>query len=55
MATLSVLDLTGKIVDFKEFNNQQLINLDYSFLAKGIYQIQVRTENANYFSKIIIQ
>ena len=55
MASFSVLDLTGKIVDYKEFNNQPLINLDYSFLAKGIYQIQIRTEKDNYFSKIIIQ
>lgn len=54
-ATFNVFDLTGKIIDSKVLNNQQNIQLDYSNLAKGMYQIQIKTEKGNYFSKFIIQ
>jgi hypothetical protein len=54
-ATLSVFDITGKLVDTKLIKNQNVIELNYSHLAKGMYQIQINTENSNYLSKIIIE
>lgn len=54
-ATLSVFDITGKLVDTKLINNQNIIELNYSHLAKGMYQILINTENSNYLNKIIIE
>ncbi len=54
-AVLSVFDITGKLVDSKTFKNNNSINLNYSDLAKGMYQLQFSTENASYTSKIIIE
>lgn len=54
-ATLTLFDLSGKIVDTKQFKNNNSIQLDYSHLAKGIYQLQFNTDRENYFSKIVIE
>lgn len=54
-ATLNVIDITGKLIDNKLYRNQNVIQLDYSYLAKGMYQLQLNTENGNYFSKLIIE
>jgi len=54
-ATLSVFDITGKLVDTKLIQNQNVVELNYSHLAKGMYQIQINTENNNYLNKIIIE
>jgi len=52
---LSLFDITGKLMDTRSYKNQSLIQLNYSHLAKGMYQLQLNTENGNYFSKIIIE
>ena len=54
-ATLQIFDVTGKLIDEKNYKNQNFISLDYSYLAKGLYQLQLKTENGNYFSKIVIE
>jgi len=52
---LSLFDITGKLMDTRSYKNQHAIQLNYSHLAKGMYQLQLNTENGNYFSKIIIE
>lgn len=54
-ATLSVFDMSGKQVDTRIFKNKNNIPLDYTNLAKGIYQLQFNTEKGNYYSKIVIE
>ncbi|MFN8295174.1 MAG: T9SS type A sorting domain-containing protein [Chitinophagales bacterium] len=54
-ATLTVYDISGKLVDSKLFRNNNTIALDYSYLSKGMYQLQFNTEKGNYFSKIVIE
>lgn len=54
-AVLSVFDITGKLVDNKTFKNNNSINLNYSDLPKGMYQLQFSTENGSYISKIVIE
>lgn len=54
-ATLTVYDVSGKLVDSKLFRNNNTIALDYSYLSKGMYQLQFNTEKGNYFSKIVIE
>lgn len=53
--TLNVIDLFGKMVDTKKFNNKASVQLDYTNLPKGMYQLQANTENGSYFSKFVIQ
>lgn len=53
--TLTLFDMTGKVVDNKIFSNKPSIQLDYSYLAKGMYQLQFNTEKGNYFSKLVIE
>ncbi|MFN8237155.1 MAG: T9SS type A sorting domain-containing protein [Chitinophagales bacterium] len=51
---LQLLDVTGKTVDTQSFSNQRIITLNYSSLAKGVYQLQFLTEKGNYTTRIII-
>ena len=55
IANLTVFDMSGRIVDAKSFKNNNIIQLDYSYLAKGMYQLQFNTEKGNYYSKIVIE
>ncbi len=55
--TIEVMDVFGKLV-YTEQTSSQLPNeskqLNLSFLAKGIYTINLKTTDSNYLSKIII-
>lgn len=54
-ATLQLFDITGKSIDTQIFKGQSTIALDYTTLAKGMYQLQLKTENGLYMSKIVIE
>ena len=54
-ATITIFDVTGKLIDEKRYKNQNLVQLDYSYLAHGMYHLQLNTESGNYFSKLIIE
>ena len=52
---LQLIDVTGKIVDAQNFNNQRSIVLHYPLVAKGIYQLQFDTEKGNYTARMVIE
>lgn len=54
-AVLNVYDMSGRIVDTKSFKNNNTIELDYSHLAKGMYQLQFKSGTGNYNSKFVIE
>ena len=51
---ISVLDFLGTLV-YSQTTNENTTLLDLSFLAKGIYFVQVKTEADLINQKIIIQ
>jgi hypothetical protein len=54
--TVKIVDLNGKIVTEKEFNNSQLIEqLPVSELSSGIYMCVISTESKQIFKKVIIE
>ena len=53
---VKIVDINGKIVSEKEFNNSQLTEqLSVSQLSSGIYMCVISTENKQIFKKLIIQ
>ncbi|HOY40691.1 MAG TPA: T9SS type A sorting domain-containing protein [Chitinophagales bacterium] len=54
-AVLTLFDITGKIIDSRVYKNDNTIQLDYSYLAKGMYQLQLETDNGSYISKVLIK
>jgi pimeloyl-ACP methyl ester carboxylesterase len=54
-AVLTLFDITGKIIDSRVYKNDNTIQLDYSYLAKGMYQLQLETDNGSYISKVLIE
>jgi hypothetical protein len=54
--SVKIIDLNGKTVTAKEFNNSQLIEqLPVSELSAGIYMCVISTENKQIFKKVIIE
>lgn len=53
-ALLTLTDLSGRIIERRIIQNQKNISLDYSYLAKGIYQLQFSSDKGNYVEKIIV-
>ncbi len=53
--SIQLFDVTGKIIDSKQFKHHQEIKLDYSYLEKGIYYLHINSENGTYTSKIVLQ
>lgn len=54
--TVKIIDLNGKTITEKEFNNSQLTEqLPVSQLTSGIYMCVISTENEQIFKKIIIE
>ncbi|MBK9328082.1 MAG: T9SS type A sorting domain-containing protein [Sphingobacteriales bacterium] len=52
---LQLTDVAGKVVDAQQFNSQRSILLDYTSIAKGIYQLQFSTEKGTFTGKIMIE
>jgi len=53
LTVLSLVDLNGKLILKKEFT--QATNLDVSQIAKGIYYLNLNTEEGNFTKKIVIE
>lgn len=54
--SVKIIDLNGKTLTAKEFNNSQLIEqLPVSELSGGIYMCVISTENKQIFKKVIIE
>ncbi|MDB5226664.1 MAG: hypothetical protein JWN78_857 [Bacteroidota bacterium] len=54
-AMLTLSDLSGRTIDSKMYKNEKSISLDYSYLAKGIYQLQFSSDKGNYIAKIVVE
>ena len=54
-AVLTLFDITGKIIDARVYKNENTIHLKKSYLAKGMYQLQLETDNGSYISKVLIK
>jgi len=53
---VSVVDSNGKVVLEKEIKNPKLIEtLQISSLSKGMYLVQLRSEDKQIFKKIVIE
>ncbi len=52
---ISILNFEGKLVKYNSFQNQDLIRLDVSTLAKGIYTLKVQSNDEIIIKKIVIQ
>jgi hypothetical protein len=57
--TVSLYNLSGQLVYLKEFrndvNNNRLIEIEASFLTKGIYTLNVQSTNTSFVNKVVIQ
>lgn len=54
-ATLQLFDMSGKVIDSRIFKNNISIQLNYTPLAKGMYQLQIETDKGIFQSKILIE
>jgi hypothetical protein len=52
--SISISDISGKIISENEYKNSNEISIDISKMAKGIYFIKL-TDNKNIFTKKIIK
>lgn len=52
--TLELIDLSGRIVDSRILKAQPSVNLDYSVLPKGLYQLRITTDKGYYISQLIL-
>lgn len=50
---ITVYDVTGRIVLTSTSQNEKVVNLDFSHLSAGLYQISIRTENGEIVRKLV--
>jgi hypothetical protein len=53
--TISVIDISGKLILEKQFNHSSTLNVDLTSLSKGIYFLKINSVDGIQIHKIIIQ
>lgn len=53
-STIQIIDMNGRIIFYKEFDNLFTKTIDISTLSSGIYTLNIQTDSRNFYKKIII-